>query len=418
MFVREHTRYPVELAVRMKCATWADYLELHTSNLSRGGLFVPSVMSAPVGTEIAIELALPNGATVKLRGEIVHVAEKSGEQPAGMGVMFMAMDDAAKRALEEALRLANANAPKPASPPPVKSAAPTPVKSAPPMPAKAAPPMPAKVAPPTPARSAPPPPAKAAPPPPPIKAAPLPPSPLKAAPKAAPPPIKAAPAPIKAAPAPIKAAPPPPAKVDPKLPAPLPPPPTADGWDLPAPAAPPPEARAPKFADAVEQALLDELARRLDLQPHEQLGVAIDADDNAITEAFQRLKERYAPSIFARYGASTTQIVRNVNDAIDAAYRRLLDPNQRRALVIAAHQPRARELTPDELEQKRRGEEARQALRTGIERRVEEACAHRDMGRIDDAIRTFEHVLQLDRKHEFAKAELVRLRDLKTKRKR
>ncbi|MCA1664860.1 MAG: PilZ domain-containing protein, partial [Myxococcales bacterium] len=62
MFVREHTRYPVELAVRMKCSSWADYLELHTSNLSRGGLFVPSRMTAPVGTELAIELTLPNGA--------------------------------------------------------------------------------------------------------------------------------------------------------------------------------------------------------------------------------------------------------------------------------------------------------------------------------------------------------------------
>jgi transcription elongation factor GreA-like protein len=40
------------------------------------------------------------------------------------------------------------------------------------------------------------------------------------------------------------------------------------------------------------------------------------------------------------------------------------------------------------------------------------------MGRLDEAIRSFEHVLQLDRKHEFARVELVKLRDLKTKRKR
>jgi hypothetical protein len=201
----------------------------------------------------------------------------------------------------------------------------------------------------------------------------------------------------------------------PPLPAkPAPPPPAVKA----APAAAETDARAPKFADAVEQALLDERARRLDLQPHDQLGVAIDAGDAEISEAHRQLKERYAPSIFARYGAATSQVVLDINAAVDAAYRRLLDPSQRRALVVAAKQPKPKELTPEELEQKRRGEEARNALRAGIERRIEEACAHRDMGRVDDAIRAFEAVLTLDRKHEYARAELGKLRDLKAKRKR
>ncbi len=393
MFVRENTRYPVELAVRMRCSTWADYLDLHTSNLSRGGLFVPSVMSAPVGTEIAIELALPNGSTVKLRAEIVHLKEKSGDQVAGMGVMFMEMEDATRQALEEALRLAKASAPKPVvkavppSPSPIKAAPPTPppVKAPPPLPIKAAPP-----------------------PPPPIKAAPPPPPPIKAAPPLPPPPPPVKTAPTPPAPTPAAA----------KAPAPLPPAPTSEGWDAPAVAAPAPEARAPKFADVIEHALADELARRANLRPHEQLGVAIDAGDNDITEAHARLKERYAPSIFANYGAATGQVILKINEAIDNAYRRLLDPNERRSLLVAAHQPKAPEPSADELEQKRRGEEARHALRAGIDRRIEEACAHRDMGRLDEAIRSFEHVLQLDRKHEFARAELVKLRDLKAKRKR
>ncbi|HEY2745841.1 MAG TPA: PilZ domain-containing protein [Polyangia bacterium] len=400
MFVREHTRYPVELAVRMKCSTWGEYLELHTSNLSRGGLFVPSAMSAPVGTEIAIELALPNGSMVKLRGEIVHLKEKSGDEPAGMGVMFMAMEDATKQALDEALRLAKASAPKPA----MRAVPPSPTKAAPPAPIKAAPPAPIKAAPPAPIKAAPPAPIKAAPP-----------SPIKAGP---PSPIKAAPPspPLKAVPPTAKAAPPPPPPTAAKMPAPLPPPPTSDGWDVPA--APAPEARAPKFADAVEHALAGELARRSGLSPHEQLGVAVDAADAAISEAHARLKERYAPSIFANYGAATSDVVLKINQAIDGAYRRLLDPSERRALVVAAHQPKAKEPTAEEMEQKRRSEQARNALRAGIDRRIEEACAHRDMGRLDEAIRTFEQVLQLDRKHEFARAELEKLRDLKAKRRR
>src|SRR5260370_29122757 len=84
-FVREHTRYPVELAVRMRCATWSDYIELHTTNLSRGGLFVGSNLTAPIGTEIAIELALPTGEPIKLRGEGAHVNGDEGGQVAGMG---------------------------------------------------------------------------------------------------------------------------------------------------------------------------------------------------------------------------------------------------------------------------------------------------------------------------------------------
>jgi hypothetical protein len=183
---------------------------------------------------------------------------------------------------------------------------------------------------------------------------------------------------------------------------------------LPAPA----EARAPKFADAVEQALLDELARRLELRPHEQLAVAAEASDADIEEAYRRCKERYAPAIFARYGSSTAAVVKSINDALDGAHQRLKDPAERRALVIAAHRPKAAALSPAEKDQKRRGEEARAALRAGIERRVEEACAHRDMDRLDDAIRIFEAVLALDRKHELARAELAKLRDLKTKRKR
>jgi len=317
MFVREHTRYAVELAVRMKCATWADYLELHTSNLSRGGLFVPSRMSAPVGTALTVELALPDGKRIELRGEVAHVSDGAGGQAAGMGVMFAGLGAEAQRALDAALAQAKAaTEKKPAAPPPPKA-----VKLPPPPPPKSAP-------------------------------------------------------------------------------------------------AAEPAARAPKFADVVEQALVDELARRVDLRPHEQLGVTLEAGDAEIQEAHAKLRQRYAPGIFARYGASTAAVVKRLNELVDGAHRRLMDPAQRRVLVAEALQPKPVTATPEGEEQRRRGEEARAALRAGIERRVADACAHRDMNRLDDAIRAFEQILELDRKHELARAELAKLRDLKAKRKR
>jgi hypothetical protein len=111
-------------------------------------------------------------------------------------------------------------------------------------------------------------------------------------------------------------------------------------------------------------------------------------------------------------------VVKRINDAIEGAYRHLLDPSQRRALIIDAAQPRPIELTAAELEQKQRGEAARTALRAGIERRVGEASALRDTGRLDEAITAFEAVLQLDRKNDYARDELRKLRDLKAKRRR
>jgi hypothetical protein len=47
---------------------------------------------------------------------------------------------------------------------------------------------------------------------------------------------------------------------------------------------------------------------------------------------------------------------------------------------------------------------------------VQEACAHRDMGRLDEAIRGFESVLTLDKKHDYAAEELKKLRHLKKRR--
>ena len=345
-FVREHTRYPVELAVRMRCASWSDYLELYSGNLSRGGLFVGSAVSAPIGTEVAVELALPDGRALKMRAEVVHVtgADEARDlgRVAGMGVMFIDLEDETRQAIEAMVQVARAQGGK-APPPPV---APKP-----------------------------------------------PPSPV--APKPPPPPMATRPPPIAQRQPPI-------AQQQPAI---------GQQAAAEAVAVAAPGARAPQFADVIEQALLDELARRMDLAPHAQLGLSLAANDADVEEAYTRLRERYAPAIFARYGESTAAVVRAINDALDGARRRLVDPSQRRALIVEAHQPKANEPNAVEAEQKRRGEEARQALRAGIERRVEEACAHRDLGRVDEAIRGFEAVLALDRKHDYARDELRKLRD-------
>ncbi len=308
-FVRENTRYPMELAVRVRCETWSDYLELYTTNLSRGGVFVASQMSAPIGSEMTVELSLPNKNTLSLRAEVVHLTgEDSGDsRPPGMGLMFIDLDQETRKAIEAMVTVAKRTV---------------------------------------------------------------------------------APAVQRPAPAPTP------------TPAPTPPPP------IPNDAA---SARQPMFGDVVEQSLFNELGRRLDLLPHEQLGVEKVATREEVDDAYRRLAERYSASIFKRYGAATQEVLKKINDLLLNAHEILFDPTKREALQAATLPPPPP--TAEHEEQKQRGDDARRALKASIERRVEDACRHRDLGELEEAIRGFEAVLALDRKNDYARAELRTLRE-------
>jgi uncharacterized protein (TIGR02266 family) len=295
-FVRENTRYPVELAVRVRCETWSDYLDLYTTNLSSGGVFVASKVSAPIGTELAVQLSLPNGTAIELRAEVVHLTgeeELAQGRPQGMGLMFLALDDETRRAVEAMVTVARFT-----------------TRNAPPAPPAAEPP----------------------------------------------------------------------------------------------PAAAPSEetthARKARFGDVVEQSLFNELARLVALAPHEQLGVEKDASRDEIDQAYRRLAERYQPAIFMRYGPATQEVLKKINDLLLGARTLLLDPAQPAA-----------PLGPEAEEQMARGEEARRALKASIERRIEDACRHRDLGDLEEAIRGFEAVLALDRKNDYARLELRALHE-------
>jgi uncharacterized protein (TIGR02266 family) len=146
-FLREDTRYPVELAVKVGCPSWADYLDLYATNLSRGGLFIASGMSAPVGTELTVELSLPNGETVALHAEVAHlVKDEDGREP-GMGVTFVDLDDETRRALEAMVMVARFTTRQAGNEPPPKIATrPAPrAAAAPPDPPRAARPPNAKI---------------------------------------------------------------------------------------------------------------------------------------------------------------------------------------------------------------------------------------------------------------------------------
>lgn len=95
---REHPRAPIELRVdyRKLNSFFADY----TRNISKGGTFIKTARTLPVGTRFLFKLSLPGRAEpFTLSGEVVH-ARGEGEE-AGMGIRFVWAADEDRRAFEQ-----------------------------------------------------------------------------------------------------------------------------------------------------------------------------------------------------------------------------------------------------------------------------------------------------------------------------
>jgi type IV pilus assembly protein PilZ len=94
---REHTRAPIELKVDYKKLNsfFADY----TRNISKGGTFIKTKKTLPVGTRFLFRLSIPGrGRPFELNGEVVH-ANPAGEE-AGMGIRFVWSDERERIAFE------------------------------------------------------------------------------------------------------------------------------------------------------------------------------------------------------------------------------------------------------------------------------------------------------------------------------
>ena len=94
---REHARKPVELQVAYEKLNsfFADY----TKNISKGGTFIRTKKTLPVGTRFLFRLTVPGrGKAFELNGEVVH-ASATGDDP-GMGIRFVWSDDKDRVAFE------------------------------------------------------------------------------------------------------------------------------------------------------------------------------------------------------------------------------------------------------------------------------------------------------------------------------
>ena len=101
----------VSLNVRFKSATVDEFIENHSYDVSKGGIFIKTNSPFASGTLLKFEIRLAADEPVIAGvGRVVwkrEAAQSGAERPAGMGVKFIKVDDASKAVID---RLVNAHA--------------------------------------------------------------------------------------------------------------------------------------------------------------------------------------------------------------------------------------------------------------------------------------------------------------------
>jgi uncharacterized protein (TIGR02266 family) len=92
---RAAVRLPIEIDVDVEGA--AHRFRTTTANISAGGMFVATTRDIPVGTNVMLSFALPNGATHELIGVVQWKCDGDAR---GFGVSFFCLDPAVKKSLE------------------------------------------------------------------------------------------------------------------------------------------------------------------------------------------------------------------------------------------------------------------------------------------------------------------------------
>ncbi len=94
----------VSLNVRYKSATVDEFIENHSHDVSKGGIFVKTPTPFPPGTLLKFEIRLAGDKSVISGvGRVVWKREPTqagNERPAGMGVKFIKIDDASRKVID------------------------------------------------------------------------------------------------------------------------------------------------------------------------------------------------------------------------------------------------------------------------------------------------------------------------------
>src|SRR5262245_16932542 len=94
----------LSMTVRYKSATVDEFIEHHSHDVSRGGIFIKTPSPFPPGTLLKFEIRIQDEQSVLAGvGRVVWKRESSeatGESPAGMGVKFIKIDDKSKALIQ------------------------------------------------------------------------------------------------------------------------------------------------------------------------------------------------------------------------------------------------------------------------------------------------------------------------------
>src|SRR6476660_1654831 len=94
----------VSLNVRYKSATVDEFIENHSHDVSKGGIFIKTPNPFPPGTLLKFEIRLAGDqAVIAGVGRVVWKRESpqaAAERPSGMGVKFIKLDDSSRTVIE------------------------------------------------------------------------------------------------------------------------------------------------------------------------------------------------------------------------------------------------------------------------------------------------------------------------------
>ena len=88
------------MTVRYRSATLGEFIEHHSYDVRRGGMFIKTPSPFPAGTLLKFEVKIAEEQRVlQSVGRVVWKRESEGvgeDEPAGMGIKFIKIDDASR----------------------------------------------------------------------------------------------------------------------------------------------------------------------------------------------------------------------------------------------------------------------------------------------------------------------------------
>src|SRR6185436_16866004 len=95
----------VSLNVRYKSATVDEFIENHSHDVSKGGIFIKTSTPFPQGTLLKFEIRLAGDqAVIAGVGRVVwkrEAAQSGADRPAGMGVKFIKIDESSRQVIDK-----------------------------------------------------------------------------------------------------------------------------------------------------------------------------------------------------------------------------------------------------------------------------------------------------------------------------